>query len=162
MKALSLRWMRMRSSTSSGLIAVAVERLEGEPASVDLAALAHGFGQLIVEVLMPGESLVAEARESALDPERDAGSVEQHRGVEALALQPGRLEEVDETDRALEGDGMESDERFLAGFGFDVLEHLLFVVDQIVARLMGWLRHGWHGRPLIAGAGGRRRRREVP
>ena len=60
-----------------GRLAVAVERLQGKTAAIDLAAFAHEFGQLIVEVLMPGESLVADFRKAALHAERHAGPVEQ-------------------------------------------------------------------------------------
>jgi len=41
-----------------------------------------------------------------------------------------RLEHVDEADRSFECDGVERDQGLLARYGFDVLEHLLFVVDQ--------------------------------
>ena len=48
---------------------------------------------------------------------------------------------------------MKSDERLFTGFGLHVFEDLLFVVDQKVALLMGWLRHGWHGHPLVVVSG---------
>ena len=79
---------------------------------------------------MAGEGFVADLGKAALHAERDAGAIEQHGGLEALAQQAGRLQQVDEADRALEGDSMEGDERFFAGIRLDVLEHLLFIVDQ--------------------------------
>jgi hypothetical protein len=81
----------------------------------------------------PGKGLVAERREAALHAERDAGAVQQDGGLEALALQARGLQQVDEADRAFEGDGVEGDERFLARFGLNVFEDLLFVVDEVFA-----------------------------
>jgi hypothetical protein len=81
--------------------------------------------------------------------ERHAGPIEQDRGLEPFALEPQRLEDVDETDGAFEGHGMERHECLLARRGFDVLEDLLFVIDQIVALLVGRHGHGRHG-PLLA------------
>src|ERR1700712_2040598 len=112
-----------------GRLAMPVEGLGREPAGIDLAALGHELLQLVVEVQVPREGLIAETREAALDAEGDAGAVEQDGGVEALALQAGRLEEVHEADLALEGDGVEGDERLLARLGLHVLEDLLLVVD---------------------------------
>ena len=108
---------------------------------------------------MAGERLVAELGEAALHAERDAGSVEQDRGLEAFAHQARRLQQVDETDRAFEGDGVEGDQRFLAGLGFDVFEYLLLVIDEIVALLMGGLasRLAWAPlllAPTVVAAGG--------
>ena len=98
MKALSRRCSRMRSSTSSGLIgrdaldqrrlAVAVERLQGETAGIDLAAFAHELGELIVEVVMPGKRLVADFGKAALHAERHAGAIEKDRGLEPFAQEP--------------------------------------------------------------------------
>ena len=45
-------------------------------------------------------------------------------------MQARRLQHVDEADRALEGDGVERDQRLFAGRGLDVLEDLLLVVDE--------------------------------
>ncbi len=104
--ALSRLCRSMQSRTSRGLImrmpsnerrlAVAVEGLGREPAGVDLAALGHELLKLVVEVQVAREGLVAEPREAALDTEGDAGAVEQDRGLEALALQAGGLEQVHE------------------------------------------------------------------
>ena len=80
---------------------------------------------LVVEILVTRKRLVAELREAALHAERDAGAVKQDRGLEALAHQARGLQQVDEADRAFEGDGVERDQRLFAGLGFHVLENLL-------------------------------------
>src|SRR5260370_35025310 len=117
-------------------LAVTVKRLQRKAARIDLAAFAHELGQLIVEVLVTRKGFVAEFRKAALDAERHAGSIEEDRGRQALALEAQRLQHVHETNRALEGDGVKGNEGLLARLGFDVLEHLLFIVDQVVALLM--------------------------
>ena len=70
---------------------MAVERLQGEAAGVDLAALVHELREPLVDEEMAGEGLVAELREAALDAERHAGAVEQDRGLVALPQQARRL-----------------------------------------------------------------------
>src|SRR5262245_61727318 len=117
-------------------LAVTVKRLQRKAARIDLAAFAHELGELIVEVLVARKRFVAEFRKAALDAEGHAGSIEEDRGFEALALEAQRLKHVHEANRTFEGDGMKGNEGFLARLGLDVLKHLLFVVDQIVALLM--------------------------
>ncbi len=128
---------------------MAVERLQREAAGVDLAAFGHELGELVVEVLRAGKGLVAELRKTALNAQGHARAIEQNRRLEAFALEPQRLQDIDETDGAFEGDGVECDQRLLARLGFDVFEHLLFVIDQIVALLVGRHGHSGHG-PLLA------------
>src|SRR5258706_1514710 len=125
-------------------LSVTVKRLQRQAARIDFAALAHELGQLIIEVLVARKGFVAEFRKAALDAERHAGSIEEDRGREALALEAQRLKHVYETDRAFEGDGMKGHEGLLARLGFDVLEHLLFIVDQVVALLMSGRGDGRH------------------
>src|SRR3954470_12368477 len=96
-------------------LAVTVQRLQREAAGVDLAAFGHELRDLVIEVLMPRERGIPERREAALHAQRDARPVEQHRGLESLALQTRRLQQVDEADRTFERDGVEGDERLLAG-----------------------------------------------
>src|ERR1700736_2145729 len=116
--------------------AVTVEGLQGKSAGVDLAAFAHELGQLIVEVQMARERLIAELWEAALYAERHAGTIEQHRGGEAFALKAQRLQHVHQADRTFEGGGVERDQGLLARCGFDVLENLLLVVDQEITLLV--------------------------
>src|SRR5882757_11287092 len=85
--------------------AMPVQRLEGEAAGIDLAAVGHDLLDAVVEVEVPGEGLVAELGKAALDAEGHARAVEQNRGLEPLLDEAGGLEEIDETDRAFEGDG---------------------------------------------------------
>ncbi|MNM89712.1 hypothetical protein D3C81_1019460 [compost metagenome] len=85
---------------------------------------------------MPRERFVAERGESALQPERDAGPIEQNRRLESLALQSRGLKHVDEANGSFERHRMERDERLLARLGLHVFEHLLLVVDQEVAFLV--------------------------
>src|SRR5260370_3914427 len=125
-------------------LAVTVKRLQRKAARIDLAAFTHELGQLIVEVLVARKGFVAQFRKAALDAERHAGSIEEDRGREALALEAQRLKHVHETNRALEGDGVKGNEGLLARLGFDVLEHLLFIVDQVVALLMSGCGDGRH------------------
>jgi hypothetical protein len=116
---------------------VTVERLQREAAGVDLAALGHEFLDLCVEIQVSWEGFVAELGEAALHAQGDARPVEQHRRLEALALEPHRLQQVDETDRAFEGHRVERDERLFTGCRLDVFEHLLFVIDEEVTGLVG-------------------------
>src|SRR5215471_18907387 len=74
-------------------LAVAVEHLQRETAAEDLPAFAHELGQLVAEVLRAREWLVAQLRKAALHAQRHAGPVQQHRGLEAFALQAQRLQD---------------------------------------------------------------------
>ena len=117
-------------------LAVPVERLEREAAAVDLATFAHELRELVVEVLVAREGIVAETREATLHAERDAWAVEKDRRLETLAKQAGRLQQVHEADGTLEGDSVKRDEGFFPRFGLHVLEHLLLVVDEEIALLV--------------------------
>jgi hypothetical protein len=132
-----------RTPSISERFAVAVQRLQREAACVHLAAFGDELGDLVVEVQVAGEGLVAQRGKAALHAQRHAGAVQQDRGLEALALQPRGLQQVDEADRAFEGDGVEGDERLLAGFGLDVGEDLLFVVDEELAFLVQRVGDSW-------------------
>src|SRR6266567_4164302 len=123
---------------------MAVERLQCEPAGIDLAAFIHEFCELVVEVLRAREGFVADLRKAALDTERDTGTVKQNRSLKTLPLQPQRLENIDEADGAFERDGVEGDECLLTGLCFDVLENLLFIVDKKVTLLTRGHVHCWH------------------
>src|SRR6202048_3126503 len=125
-------------------LAVTVERLQRKAACIDLAAFAHELGQLIVEVLVTRKGFVTKLWKAALNAERHAWPIEKDRGLEALGLQTQRLKHVHEADPAFEGDGVKGDEGFLTRLGLDVLEHLLFVVDQVVALLMRGRSDGRH------------------
>ncbi len=109
------------------------------------------FISVVVEVLVAGERLVAELGKAALHAERNAGTVEQDRGLETFAHQARGLQHVDETDRAFEGDGVKCNERLFAGLGFDVFKYLLLVIDEKVTLLVGGLCDGWHVALLALG-----------
>src|SRR5580658_957812 len=131
-------------------LAMAVQRLKRETAGIDLAAFLEELADLLVHGLMPGERFVAERREAALQAERHAGAIEQHRGLESLAQQPRRLQQVHQSDRSFESDGVKGHERFLARLGLDVLEDLLLIVDEVIAFLVRLLLYRWHAlHPLV-------------
>jgi hypothetical protein len=125
-------------------LAVAVEGLQREPAGVDFAALFHEAGDLIVEVEMPRERLVAKGRKTALNAERHAGAVQQNRGLEPFAQQAFRLQQIHQADRPLEGHGVKGDQRLLARLRLDVLEHFFFIVDEEVALFVGGVLNSRH------------------
>jgi hypothetical protein len=95
--------------------AVPIERLQREAAGIGLAALGDELGDLIVEVLSAWKGFVADLRKAALDAKGDAWPIKQNGGLEAFAEKAGRLKQVDEADRALEGDRVERDEGFSPG-----------------------------------------------
>src|SRR6516165_6699721 len=74
-------------------LAVTVQRLQRKAAGIDLAALGHELGQLVVEVLRARKCFVAELGKPALHAERHAGAIEENSGLEAFALQPQRLQQ---------------------------------------------------------------------
>ena len=70
-----------------------------------------------------------------------------------LRMQAGGLEQVDQADRALEGNGVEGDQGLFARLGFDILEDLLLVIDEKIAFRMGGVRDGGHwGSPSMGGS----------
>src|SRR5450830_1083247 len=93
-----VEWIDRTNARNQRWFAMTVQRLQGKTAGIDLAAFFHELGDLLVEVLMTGKRFVAQGREVALDTQGNAGTVQQDRGVEALALQAGGLQQIDETD----------------------------------------------------------------
>src|SRR3984957_298679 len=125
-------------------LTVPVKRLQREAAGIDFAALGDELRDLIVEVLSAWERFVADFGKAALDAEGDAWPVEQNGGLEAFALKAGRLKQVDEADRAFEGDRVERHEGLFPGLRLDVLENLFLIVDEGVAFLVGRMSDRWH------------------
>src|SRR5580658_283021 len=128
--------------------AVAIERLEGEAARVDLAPLGHEGTHLLIDDQMTWKRFGAELRKAPLDAEEHPRTIEEHARFESLSHEAYGLEHVDQADRAFEGDRVKSDERLLAGLGFDIFEDLLFVVDEEVAFLVSGQIDGRHDRIL--------------
>ena len=126
-------------------LAVAVERLEREPARVDLAALGHEGADLLVDDEVPGERLGRELRKAPLDAEQHARPIQEDARLEPLPHQARGLQHVHEADRPLERHGMEGDERLLSGLGLHVFEYLLLVVDEEIAFLVLGQCDGGHG-----------------
>ncbi|OAG75467.1 hypothetical protein Amal_03367 [Acetobacter malorum] len=55
------------------------------------------------------------------------------------------MQQIYKTDRPFIGDGMKSDEGFFARVGFNVLENLVFIIDEAIAIFMRSVfdfRHG--------------------
>src|SRR5450755_1920939 len=129
---------------NQGWLAVSVERLQRKTAGIDLAAFCHELDQRVVEILMTGKCLVPNFREATLHAERHARTVQENRSLEAFAHQPRGLQHIDETDRAFERDRMKCHQCLFARFGFDVLENLLFVIDQKVTLLARRHCYSWH------------------
>src|SRR5580692_2110605 len=124
--------------------AVAVQRLQRKAAGIGLATLGYELRDLVVEVLSAWEGFIANLRKAALYAKGDAWPVEENGGLEAFAEKAGRLKQVDEADRAFEGDRVERHEGFLAGLRLDVLENLFLIVDEGVAFLVSRVGNGWH------------------
>src|ERR1700684_457524 len=123
---------------------VAVQRLQREPAGLGLAALGHELRYLIVEVLSALEGFIANLRKTALHAESDAWAIEQNGGFEAFAEKASRLKQIDEANRAFEGDGVECHKGFFAGLRLDVLENLFLIAEEGVAFLVGRMGDRWH------------------
>jgi putative flavoprotein involved in K+ transport len=129
---------------------VAIERLQSEAAGIDLAALIHELLQTGVEVEMAVEGRVAELGKTALNAESDARTIEQDRGFKPFVDQTTRLQQIDQADGSFKGHGVKSNQRFFTRFGFDIGEHLLLVVDEEIARLIGRTADSRHeGRKVL-------------
>src|SRR5580692_3977435 len=116
--------------------AMAVERLEGETARVDLAPFGHERTHFLIDDQMTGKRFGAKLRKAPLDAEEHPWTIEEHARFESLSHEAYGLEHIDQADRAFESDCVKRDERFLARLGFDILEDLVFVVDEEVAILV--------------------------
>lgn len=73
---------------------------------------------------------------NVLIAERHTRAVEQHRRLEALALQARRLQQVHEADRSFERNRVECHERLLARFRLDVFEYFFLVIDEEISFLV--------------------------
>ncbi|MNP00385.1 hypothetical protein D3C76_921740 [compost metagenome] len=118
--------------------------MQGESAGIDFAALFHELNELLVHRQMTRERFSAQGRKTALHAQLHAWPVQQDFGFEAFAQQTLGLKHIDQADGALEGDGVEGNQDFFAGFGLDVFEDFLFVIDQEVAVFVMGDVHGWH------------------
>src|SRR5258708_4657900 len=107
-------------------------------------AIVHGRADLLVCRLVSRERFGAELGVAALDAQKNTRPVQEDARFESFSHEPRGLQHVDEANRALEGHGMEGDERLLSRCRFDVLENLLFVVDEVVALFVLRSVDRWH------------------
>src|ERR1700751_2725392 len=119
-----------------GFFRLAVQGLGGEPTAVDLASFLHKLCEALIDEEMPWKCFVAERRESALEPERNAGAVKKDGSVVSFAEQACSGQGVDDADRPFERDGVKRDERFFTWIGFDVWKDFLFVVYEKISGFM--------------------------
>src|SRR5690606_41730037 len=104
-------------------LAVPVQRLQREPACVRFAAFTHELDELPVHREMSRESFVAQLGKTALNAQRHAWPIQQHRSLEALPVQPGCLQQIDQASRPFERHGVKRDQSLLPRLGFDVWKY---------------------------------------
>src|SRR5215213_9687856 len=114
-------------------LAHAIQGSGGEPAGIDVAALVHEGLQLLVVAEGARERLVTDLWVAAGSGcHQRAGTVEHQVGVEALSVDAGCREHVDQPYRALERHRVHEDEGLFPRFRLDVLEDLVLVIyDRI-------------------------------
>jgi hypothetical protein len=115
----------------------AIQRLQREPAGIDLATLGHESLEVFFKVLLAGKRLVTDLWKATLHAQQDAGAIEQDRRLEPLFVQADRVEDVYQPDRALEGHGVRGHKRLFARLGLYVFENLGRVIDEMVAGFVG-------------------------
>ena len=112
------------NARNKGFFRLAIKRLGRESAAVDFAAFLHELREALIDEKMSGKRLIAERRKTALEAERDSGTIKQDRRLVSFTQQARSDQSVDNPDRTFKGDGVKGDQSFFAGVGFDVWERL--------------------------------------
>src|SRR5271165_6685196 len=132
-------------SGNQGRFSVPVKSLERESARIDFSTFFHELNQTLIHCEVPWERFVPESRESSLNAECDSRAVEQDRGFEPLPEEAGCCQGVYQADRSFEGNRMKRYQRLFPRLGFDILEYLLFVIDEIISFFMSCCCYCGHG-----------------